>query len=67
MFLLTSEFRPQGVVSRCPETIYVYKIMKKKKCIKSDFKEIFLNLWQMTEVKRGFCGHQNFVPGVVCP
>ena len=29
MFLLTSKFRPQGVVSPCPWAIYVYKIMKK--------------------------------------
>ena len=43
MFLLTSKFRPQGVVSPCPGAIYMYKIMKKN-CIKSDFKEIFLKL-----------------------
>ena len=30
-------------------------------CIKSDFKEIFLNLHHMTEVTRGSCWHQNFV------
>ena len=30
MFLLTSKFRPQGVVSPCPRAIYMYKIMKKK-------------------------------------
>ena len=30
MFLLTSKFRPQGVVSPCPGAIYMYKIMKKK-------------------------------------
>ena len=30
MFLLTSKFRPQGVVSPCPGAIYIYKIMKKK-------------------------------------
>ena len=29
MFLLTSKFRPQGVVSPCPGAIYMYKIMKK--------------------------------------
>ena len=29
MFLLTSNFRPQGVVSPCPGAIYVYKVMKK--------------------------------------
>ena len=43
MFLLTSKFRPQGVFSPSPGAIYMYKI-KKKKCIKSDFKEIFLKL-----------------------
>ena len=44
MFLLTSKFRPQGVVSPCPGAIYMYKIMKQKNCIKSDFKEIVLKL-----------------------
>ena len=43
MFLLTSKFHPQRVVSPCPGAIYMYKIMKKN-CIKSDFKEIFLKL-----------------------
>ena len=43
MFLMTSKFRPQGVVSPCPGAIYIYKIMKKN-CIKSDFKEIFFKL-----------------------
>ena len=28
MFLLTSKFYPQGVVSPCPGAIYMYKIMK---------------------------------------
>ena len=41
MFLLTSNFRLQGVVSPCPGAIYMYKIMKKKNCINSDFEEIF--------------------------
>ena len=31
-------------------------------CIKSDFMEIFWNLQHMTEVTRGSCWHQNFVP-----
>ena len=43
MFLLTSKFYPQGVVSPCPGAIYMYKIMKKK-CIKSDFKETILKV-----------------------
>ena len=47
MFLLTSKFRPQRVVSPCPGAIYMYKIMKKKK--KKEYKirlqrDIFLNL-----------------------
>ena len=42
MFLLTSKFCSQGVVSPCPGAIYMYKIMKKY--IKSDFKESFLKL-----------------------
>ena len=29
MFLLTSKFRPQGVVSPCPGAIHMYKIIKK--------------------------------------
>ena len=29
MFLLTSKFRSQAVVSRCPGAIYMYKNMKK--------------------------------------
>ena len=40
MFLLTSKFCPQRVVSPCPRAIYRYKIMKKN-CIKSDYKEFF--------------------------
>ena len=34
----------------------------KKKCKKSDFKEISLNLQQMGKVIRPFCWNQNFVP-----
>ena len=48
IFLLTSKFRPRGVVSACPGAIYVYKIMKKK-WIKSDFKEIFLKVFENHE------------------
>ena len=42
MFLLTSKFRPHGVVNPCPGAIYMYKNMIFY--IKSDFKEIFLKL-----------------------
>ena len=42
-FLLTSKLCPLGAVCPYPGAKYMYKIMKKK-CIKSDFKEIFLKL-----------------------
>ena len=59
-FLLTSKLCPMGFVCPCPGAIYMYKIMKK--CIKSDFKEMFWNFQQMTEVTRCSCWHQSFVP-----
>ena len=52
-YLLTSKLCPLGAV--CPLLMNIY-------CIKSDFKEIFWNLQHMTEVTRGSCWHQNFVP-----
>ena len=60
-FMLTSKLCPLGAVCHCPGAIYMYKIMKKK-CIKSDFKQIILNLQQMTEDTRCSWWHQNFVP-----
>ena len=53
--MLTSKFCPQGVVSPCPGAIYMYKIVREKKCIKSEFKETCLKIVS-------FCWHQNFVP-----
>ena len=44
LFLSISKFRPQGVVSPCHGAIHMYKIIKKKNCIKSDFEEMFLKL-----------------------
>ena len=41
--------------------IYIWWNMKKM-YIKSDFKEIFLNLQQMGKVIRAFCWHQKFGP-----
>ena len=41
---------------------YIHVLNHEKNCIKSDFKDIFLNLQQMNEVTRHFCWHQNFVP-----
>ena len=58
-FLLTSKFRPQGVVSPCLRAIYMYKIMKKK-----DFLKLVANDWSD---KRFLLTYQTFVPGVVCP
>ena len=43
-FLLTSAFCPQRVVCPCPGAIYMWKNIKKKLCIKSEFKEICLKL-----------------------
>ena len=37
MFMLTSKFCPQGIVSPCPGALYMCKIMKKN-CIKSDYR-----------------------------
>ena len=67
VFLLTSKFYPQGVVSACPGTIYMYKIMKKKmykikKCIKSDFKEIFLKLAGNDQSDKRFLLTSKFCP-----
>ena len=49
------------------ETIVVYDLKvatddHEKSSIKSDLKQIFLNLQQMIEVTRCSCCHQNFVP-----
>ena len=44
---------------------YIHVLNHEKKCIKSDFKEIFLNFWnlqQTTEVTRCSCWHKNFIP-----
>ena len=60
MLLLTSKFCPQDIVCRCPG-LHTCKT-NEKICIKSEFKEISLNLQQMCKVIRSFCWHQNFVP-----
>ena len=64
MFLLTSKFRPQVVVSPFPGAIYMYKIMKKN-CIKSDFKEIFLKLATNDQSDKMFLLTLKFRPQVV--
>ena len=43
MFLLTSKFHPQDVVSPCPRG-YIHVQNHEKNCIKSDFKEFFFKL-----------------------
>ena len=62
MFLLTSKFHPQEVVSPCPGAIYMYKIMKKKKCIKSDLKEIFFKLVANDRSDKWFLLTSKFCP-----
>ena len=60
-FLLTSKLCPLEAV--CPLSQgYIHALNHEKHCIKSDFKEIFWNLHQMTKVTRCSCWHQNFVP-----
>ena len=58
MFLLTSKFHPQGVISPCPGAMYIYKSWKKKV---QNQTRVFWNLQQMTEVTRCSCWHQNFI------
>ena len=59
---------PLGAVCPCPGAIYMYRIMKKKKCIKSDFKEIFLKLAINDPSDKMFLLTSKFHPeGVVRP
>ena len=60
MSLLTSKCRSQGVVSPCPGSIYMYKIMKK--CIKSDFKDNIFKLVANDGSDKRFLLTSNFVP-----
>ena len=53
-FLLTSKLCPLGAVCPLPRG-YMHVLNHEKNCIKSDFKEIFLNLQQMGKVIRPFC------------
>ena len=66
-FLLTLKLCPLGAVCPCPGAIYMYKVMKKK-CIKSDFKEIFLKLATNDQSDKMFLFTYKFRPlGVVSP
>ena len=66
MFLLTSKFHHQGVVSPCPRAIYMYKIMKKlcKIRLQRDFFKTCSKWpkWQEVSVDIKILS-----PGVVCP
>ena len=67
-FFETWNFFPKGLSAQLLGlyTCINMKKKKKKKCTKSDFKDIclklFWNLQQMNEVTGHFCWHQNFVP-----
>ena len=56
-FLLTWKFWPKGVVYHCTGLHTCTWIKHLKMSIKSDFKEIILNLQQMGKVIRSFCWH----------
>ena len=62
MFLLTSKFRPQGVVSPCPGAIYIYKIMKKKKMSKIRLQRDFLKLVAKDRSDKRFLLTSNVCP-----
>ena len=67
MFLLTSKFRPKGVVSPCPGAINMYKIMKKN-CIKSDYKECLFKLVANDRSDKRFLLTSKFCPlGLTAP
>ena len=62
-FCRHQNFVPWGLYAPTPPRRYIHVLNhEKKKCMKSDFKEISLNLQQMGKVIRPFCWHQNFVP-----
>ena len=64
---MSSKFCPLGAVYPCPGAKDMYKIMKKK-CIKSDFKEIFLKLATNDRSDKMFLLTSKFHPqGVVSP
>ena len=52
---------PGGCMPPAPG-LYTCKISWKKKCIKSDFKEISLKLATNDRSDKMFCWHQNFIP-----
>ena len=67
-FLLTSKLCHQGVVCSWPEAIYMHENIKKKICIKSDFKVIFLKLATNSQNDKAFLLTSKFWPKeFVCP
>ena len=60
-FLLTSKLYPLRAICPLPHG-YIHVKNHEKKCIKSDFEDLFWNLQQMNEMTRHFCWRQNFVP-----
>ena len=61
-FLLTSQFCHLVLSAPAPGLYTCIKSWNKLYKIRLQREEIFWNLKQMTEVTRGFCWHQNFVP-----
>ena len=67
VFLLTSKFWSLGAVRPYLGAIYMYSIMKKK-CIKSDFKDIYLKLASNEWSDKTFLLTSKCCPlGTVCP
>ena len=60
MFLLTSKFRPQEVVSPCPGAIYMYRFMKN--VYKISLQREFLKLVANDRSDKRFLLTSNFVP-----
>ena len=62
ILLLTSKFRPQGVVSPCHGATYIYMYKIMKKWIKSDFKKLFLKLLTNDRSDKRFLLTSKFCP-----
>ena len=66
IFLLTSKLRPQWVVSPCPGSLYMYKMMKKK-LYKIRLQRNFLKLVANDRTDKRFLLTSKLSPKVVCP
>ena len=67
MFLLTSIFHPQGVVSACAGAIYMYKIMKNKLCKIRLQREFFETCSKWPKWQEVSVDIKTLSPGIVCP